>query len=61
MFYSPDAIPETDSGWTAAGITTRATTDITGLAIGSRYYFRFSAVTPDITTDFCPPVAKIVV
>jgi hypothetical protein len=57
--YAKDAVPETDSGWTSGGVTTRATTELTGLAVASHYYFRVSAVTPDKTMDFCAPVANL--
>jgi hypothetical protein len=59
--YAKDVVPETNSGWASGGVTTRATTELTGLAVASHYYFRVSAVTPDKTMDFSAPVAKIVV
>ena len=50
-----------DSGWTTAGVTTRATNELSNLVVASRYYFRMAAVTPDNTSDFCSPVTKIIV
>ncbi|MEI6146186.1 MAG: hypothetical protein WCP66_07215 [Methylococcales bacterium] len=47
--------------WIAIGSTTRATFEMNGLEIMKRYKFRFAAVTPAGTTDYCEPVTKIIV
>ena len=47
--------------WITAGHSTSATFELSGLTAGATYEFRFAAVTPDGTTDFCAPVTKIVI
>jgi len=59
--YAKNTEPADDSDWTTAGVTTRATNELTNLVVASRYYFRMAAVTPDNTSDFCSPVTKIIV
>ena len=59
--YAKETEPADDSGWTTAGVTTRATNELSNLVVASRYYFRMAAVTPDNTSDFCSPVTKIIV
>jgi hypothetical protein len=56
-----DIVPDIESGWTTAGTSTRCTFEINDLNVTSRYHFRVSAVTPDIVTNFCHPVAKVIV
>ena len=56
-----DIVPEIESGWITAGTSTRSTFDIQNLTVTSRYHFRVSAVTPDIVTNFCHPVSKVIV
>ena len=56
-----DVQPETDSGWILAGITTRSHFDISGLVVSAKYYFRVAAITPNGTSDFCPPVSRTVI
>lgn len=53
-------VPDTDAEWTIAGYSTRASYDITGLPIATKYYFRVAAVTPYGTTDFTAPVLKVI-
>ena len=55
------ALPETEAGWLIAGSSTQASFEISGLAIGSKHYFRVAAITPDGVTDFSAPVMKVVV
>ena len=59
--YAKDAIPDDDSGWILAGVCTRASFEISGLTVASKYYFRVAAVTPDGAQDFSAPVMKVVV
>ena len=59
--YSKDVIPMTESEWIQAGISTYVTFELKGLTVGCTYYFRFASVTPQGTTEYCQPVAKIVV
>ncbi len=47
--------------WITAGHSTSATFELSGLTAGEVYEFRFAAVTPDGTTDFCAPVTKRVI
>jgi hypothetical protein len=56
-----DAVPDVESGWTMVGTSTRASYDIADLTVTSRYHFRVSAVTPNIVTNFCHPVSKIII
>ena len=44
-----------------AGSSTQASFEISGLAVGSKHYFRVAAITPDGVTDFSAPVLKVVV
>jgi hypothetical protein len=44
-----------------AGSNTQASFEISGLAVGSKYYFRVAAITPDGVTDFIASVMKVVV
>jgi len=59
--YSKDVIPTTDNEWIQGGISTYVTFELKGLTVGCTYYFRFASVTPQGTTEYCQPVAKIVV
>jgi hypothetical protein len=59
--YAKDLIPENEAGWIAAGTSTRSSFSLTGLVVATKYYFRVSAVTPSVVTNFCPPVLKVVV
>ncbi len=59
--YAQDALPETEAGWLMAGSSTRASFELTGLNVSSKYYFRVAAITPDGMTDFSAPVLKVVV
>lgn len=59
--YAKDAAPANDSDWVTAGTGTRATFEIAGLTAACRYYFRMAAVTPNVVTNFCTPVPKVVV
>jgi len=58
--YAKDSIPADENGWTGGGITTQASTELPGLTVGARYYFRVAVVTPDGTSDFSGPVSKII-
>ena len=55
------ALPETEAGWLMAGSSTQASFEISGLAVGSKHYFRVAAITPNGVTDFSAPVMKVVV
>ena len=59
--YAKDALPAADSDWLPITTTTHAHYELSGLAVAATYYFRVAAVTPSGITDFCPPVAKLVV
>jgi len=59
--YAKDNPPANDSEWHTAGTGTRASFEIAGLTAACRYYFRMAAVTPNVVTNFCTPVPKIVV
>ena len=59
--YVKDNLPENESDWLMAGTGTRATFELSGLDIATKYYFRVAAITPDGTTDYSAPVLKIVV
>lgn len=59
--YAKDVPPAVDSEWIHAGTGTRSYFDLDGLTPVSRYFFRMAAVTPEGTSDFCPPVAKVVI
>lgn len=59
--YAKEILPEIDSGWTMVDSSTRASYDLSGLAVATKYYFRVAAVTPDGVTDFSAPVMKIVI
>lgn len=56
-----DNLPVAESDWVLVATGTRSYYEITGLTVGSKYYFRVAAVTPDGTTDFSAPVSKVVV
>lgn len=43
------------------GNSTQAKFEVTGLIPGQVYYFCVAAVTTSGTTDFCSPVAKMVI
>lgn len=59
--YVKDMLPAADSDWLSVTTTTLAHYEFSGLTVAATYYFRVAAVTPDGITDFCPPVAKLVV
>ncbi|MDP4207234.1 MAG: hypothetical protein Q8928_00335 [Bacteroidota bacterium] len=59
--YAKDTMPANESDWLTAGHSTRATFELSGLDIASKYWFRVAAITPDGTTDFTPAVLKIVI
>jgi hypothetical protein len=59
--FAKGSLPATEEGWTQAGHSTRAYYELPGLTVGSIYYFRFAAITPDGTTDYVPAVMKVVV
>jgi len=59
--YAKDTLPTDDSGWVAAGFTTQASNELTGLTVASKYYFRVAAITPEGTNDFSAPVMKVIV
>ncbi len=56
-----DVLPPDEEGWKKVGYSTQASFGVANLTVGATYYFRFAAVTPDGTTDFCTPVLKIVI
>jgi len=56
-----DSLPADASGWAYAGFSTQATFTVTGLTVGSRYYFRFAAITSTGVADFTEAIGKIVV
>jgi len=58
--YAKDTLPTDDNGWVAAGFTTQASNELTGLTVASKYYFRVAAITNTGTTDFTSPVLKVV-
>jgi hypothetical protein len=58
--YAKNAIPEDESGWIQGGFTTRADTEVSGLDVAAKYYFRMAAITASGTTDFCNPILKVV-
>ena len=51
----------TDGVWVDIGTSTRATFEVSGLEVMKRYKFRYAAVTPDGTSDYCEPVTKIII
>jgi hypothetical protein len=59
--YAKEIVPATESGWITAGTGTRSTFEVGGLTAASRYYFRMAAITPNVVTNYCSPVLKIVV
>ena len=59
--YAVDEIPTIAAGWKSAGTSTSARMTISGLPVGSKYYFRMNAITPLGLTDFCDPVSKIII
>ena len=59
--YTPGPLPINESEWITAAISTYSYYELDGLTVGTIYYFRVAAVTPDGTTDFCAPVQKLVV
>ena len=58
--YAKDSIPTDESGWIGGGITTQASTELTGLTVGARYYFRVAVVTPDGISDYSGIITKII-
>ena len=55
------ALPTSENDWLPVTTTTHAHYEMSGLTVAVTYYFRVAAVTPSGITDFCPPVAKLVV
>ena len=55
------ALPTSDSDWLPLTTTTSAHYELDGLTVAVTHYFRVAAVTPSGITDFCAPVAKLVV
>jgi len=47
--------------WIDIGNSTRANFDVSGLDVMKRYKFRYAAITPNGTTDYCEPVTKIII
>lgn len=54
------AAADKPNDWTTIGHSTQATTDVSGLAIGTQLLFRVAAITPDGVGDYCSPVLKLV-
>lgn len=59
--YCEGTLPENESGWTTAKVTSRATVEISGLKPLTRYWFRVAVVTPQGTTAFSSPIMQAVV
>jgi len=59
--FAKDTLPTTDEGWTTAGHSTQSYFQVTGLSVGSKYYFRVKAITPTGKNDYTAPLAKVVV
>jgi hypothetical protein len=59
--YAKDTLPTNESDWLIAANTTQSSYEEDGLTVSATYFFRVAAVTTTGTTDFCKPVAKIVV
>jgi hypothetical protein len=53
------ADPPTDSSWTHAGVSTRSSTTIEGLASGTRYWFHVAAITNNGQSPWSNPAMKI--
>ena len=59
--YCKDPIPERDSDWTIAEVTTQASVEIKGLTPMTKYWFRVAVVTKDGTSAFCTPIMQVVI
>ena len=51
----------TELVWVDIGSSTRANFDVSDLEVMKRYKFRYAAITPNGTTDYCEPVTKIII
>ncbi len=47
--------------WIDIGSSTRANFDVHNLEVMKRYKFRYAAITPNGTSDYCEPVTKIII
>ena len=47
--------------WIDIGSSTRANFDVHDLEVMKRYKFRYAAITPNGTSDYCEPVTKIII
>lgn len=54
-------LPEHESDWTIAQITTRASVLLEGLTPMSKYWFRVAVVTPQGTSAFSDPIMQVVI
>jgi hypothetical protein len=50
-----------ESGWTMAQVTTKASAELTGLTIMTKYWFRVAAVTAAGTSSFSKPIMQVVI
>ena len=55
-----DQVPVSEEDWKICGHSTQASTEISGLSSGSRYWFRVAAITTEGTTACCSPIMKLV-
>jgi len=61
IHWCKDALPTTESGWEVLAYVTQTSYVLHNLVVGSYYYFRVAAVTPDGVTEFSAPIKKLVV
>lgn len=54
-------LPEHESDWSIAQITTRASVLLEGLTSMSKYWFRVAVVTPQGTSAFSDPIMQVVI
>lgn len=54
-------IPAGENAWTTAQVTSKATVELAGLIIMSKYWFRSAAVTAAGTSAFSTPILQVVI
>ena len=59
--YSRDLLPESDADWSNHHYSTKSSTEISGLVVGSKYWFRSAAISTEGLVEFTDPVMLIVV
>jgi hypothetical protein len=58
--YAKDILPTDETGWITSSYSTRAGTEIDGLTVGAKCYFRMAAITTSGVTRFTSVISLII-